>query len=201
MTYAVAPRRRRLLGWACAAIAAGSLAAGLGASLSACASQTFPFIPDHYTFSREQVQTAVARKFPYRHTVSQLFEVALTNPLVGFEPGADRVTVHVDAHVESPFLQQPVDGAFLLTSHLEYDAPSHSVVLRSPTVERVEVDGQARAYRQQIEAAGALAAARWLDGYPIYTFKPEQLQFAGVNFEPGTITILTNGIRVQIVEK
>ena len=197
MTYAVAPRRRRLLGWACAAIAAASV----GVSLCACASQTFPFIPDHYTFSREQVQAAVGRKFPYRHTVSQLFEVALTNPVVGFEPGADRVTVHVDAHVESPFLQEPVDGAFLLSSQLQYDEPSRSVVLRSPSVERVEVNGQARAYRQQIEAAGALAASQWLDGYPIYTFKPEQLQFAGVNFEPGTITILTNGIRVQIVEK
>ena len=201
MTYAVAPRRRRLLGWACAAIAAAGVVASVGVSLSACASQTFPFIPDHYTFSREQVQAAVGRKFPYRHTVSQLFEVALTNPVVGFEPGADRVTVHVDAHVESPFLQEPVDGAFLLTSQLQYDESSRSVVLRSPSVERVEVNGQARAYRQQIEAAGAIAAAQWLDGYPIYTFKPEQLQFAGVNFEPGTITILTNGIRVQIVEK
>jgi hypothetical protein len=197
MTHAVAPRRRTLLGLACAALASASL----GLSLSACASTTFPFIPDHYTFSREQVQTAVARKFPYRRTVSQLFDVALTNPVVGFEPNANRVTVHVDAHIESPFLQQPVNGAFLLTSQLAYDAPSHAVVLRSPSVERVEVDGEARAYRQQIEAAGALAAAQWLDGYPIYTFKPEQLQFAGVNFEPGTITILTNGIRVQIVEK
>jgi hypothetical protein len=185
------------LGLACAALAG----ACLSLSLAACASTTFPFIPDHYTFSREQVQAAVARKFPYRRTVSQIADVALTNPVVGFEPGANRVTVHVDAHVESPFLQQPVDGGFLLTSQLAYDAPSHAVVLRSPSVERVEVGGEAHAYQQQIEAAGALAAAQWLDGYPLYTFKPEQLQFAGVNFEPGTITILTNGIRVQIVEK
>ncbi len=197
MTYAVALCRRRWLGLACAAIAG----ACLSWSLSACASTTFPFIPDQYTFSREQVQAAVARKFPYRHTVSQLFEVALTNPVVGFDPGANRVTVHVDAHIESPFLQQPVDGAFVLTSQLQYDAPSHAIVLRSPSLDHVDVSGQARAYQQQIEAAGALAAAQWLDGYPIYTFKPEQLQFAGANFEPGTITILTNGIRVQIVEK
>lgn len=197
MAYAVAPRRRRLLGLACAALASASL----GFALSACASTTFPFIPDHYTFSREQVQAAVARKFPYRRTVSQLFDVALTNPVVGFDPGANRVTVHVDAHVASPFLQQPVDGGFMLTSQLQYDAPSHAIVLRSPSVNHVEVGGDARDYRQQIEAAGALAAAQWLDGYPIYTFKPEQLHFAGVNFEPGTITILTNGIRVQIVEK
>ncbi|HEX7683505.1 MAG TPA: DUF1439 domain-containing protein [Trinickia sp.] len=197
MVRVAAPRRRTLLGLACAAVAAASL----GVSLAAGATPTFPFIPDHYTFSRDQVQTAVARKFPYRRTVSQLFNVALTNPVVGFEPDANRVTVHVDAHVESPFLQQPVDGAFLLTSQLQYDETNRAVVLRSPSVERVEVGGEAQAYRQQIEAAGALAAAQWLDGYPIYTFKPDQLQFAGVNFEPGTITILTNGIRVQIVEK
>jgi len=127
-----------LLGLACAALASASL----GVSLAACASQTFPFIPDHYTFSREQVQTAVGRKFPYRRTVSQLFEVALTNPVVGFAPDRNRVTVHVDAHVESPFLQQPVDGAFLLSSRLEYDDASHAVVLRSPNVERVEVSGE-----------------------------------------------------------
>lgn len=197
MTDRVAPRRRKWLGWLCATLASASL----GVSLAACASQTFPFIPDHYTFSRDQVQTAVARKFPYHRTVSQLFDVALTNPVVGFEPDANRVTVHVDAHVQSPFLQQPVDGAFLLSSRLEYDEASHAVVLRSPSVEHVEVNGEARAYRQQIEAAGAMAAAQWLDGYPLYTFKPEQLQFAGVDFQPGTITILTNGIRVQIVEK
>jgi hypothetical protein len=197
MTDAVAPHRRKLLGWACTVLAAASL----GVSLAACASPTFPFIPDHYTFSRDQVQTAVARKFPYRRTVSQLFDVALTNPVVGFDPGANRVTVHVDARVESPFLQQPVDGAFMLSSQLQYDDATHSVVLRSPTVQDVELTGQARAYRQQIGAAGAAAAAQWLDGYPIYTFKPDQLQFAGASFEPGTITILTNGIRVQIVEK
>ena len=197
MTHSVAPRRRKLLGAIYIALAGASL----GLSLGACASSTFPFIPDHYTFSRAQVQTAVARKFPFHRTVSQLFDVALTNPVVGFEPDTNRVTVHVDAHVESPFLQQPVDGGFLLTSRLEYDAPSHAVVLRAPSVERVDADGQARAYQQQIQAAGAVAAAQLLDGYPIYTFKPEQLQFAGVNFEPGTITILTNGIRVQIVEK
>jgi Protein of unknown function (DUF1439) len=197
MTHAAVPQRRRIL----RTMLGIGIGAGLIAPFSACASRTFPFIPDHYTFSRRQVQDALARKFPYRHTVSQVFEIALTDPVVGFEPEANRVTVRLDAHVASPFLQQPVDGAFTVSSRLEYDEARRAVVLRSPSVENVDVQGEARAYRQQIEAAGALAAAQWLDGYPIYTFKPEELQFAGVNYEPGTITILTNGIRVQIVEK
>jgi hypothetical protein len=197
MTFAAAPHRRRFL----QTMLTMGLAAGVAAPLAACASGTFPFIPNHYTFSQRQVQDVIERRFPYQHKVSQLFDVALTDPVVGFEPGANRVTVRLDAHVASPFLQQPVDGVFTLSSRLEYDVARHAVVLRSPSVDSVDVQGDARAYRQQLEAVGALVASQWLDGYPVYTFKPEQLQFSGVNYEPGTITILTNGIRVQIVEK
>ncbi|CAN7253909.1 DUF1439 domain-containing protein [Trinickia sp. LjRoot230] len=197
MTHAARASRRRFL----TTILTLSAAASFAVPIAACATRTFPFIPDHYTFSQRQVQQAVARKFPYRRTVSQFFDVALTDPAVGFAPDANRVTVKLDAHVSSPFLQQPVDGVFTLSSRLEYDGAQRAIVLRSPNVESVDVQGEVRAYQQQIEAAGALAAAQWLDGYPIYTFKPEELQFAGATFEPGTITILTNGIRVQIVEK
>jgi hypothetical protein len=186
--------RRAFLLSACAA-------AGAAMSLGACASGTFPFIPDHYTFSQQQVQDAVLRKFPYHRSVQQLFEVALTNPVVTLLPDRNRVAVHVDAHLESPLMQQPVNGAFTLSSELAYDATSRSVVLRSPSVDSVDMAGNAAAYGQQVNAVAAMAAAQLLTNYPVYTFKPDQLQFAGVNYEPGTITILTNGIRVQIVEK
>jgi hypothetical protein len=194
MIHAAAPHRRRFLLAACAA-------ASLAVSLGACATATFPFIPDHYTFSQQQVQDAVQRKFPFQRTVAQVFDVTLSNPVVGLLPDANRVSVRLDAHFASPFLRQPVDGTFTLSSQLAYDSASRSVVLRSPTVDRVDMTGEARAYTQQIDAAAAVLATQLLADYPIYTFKPEQLQFAGVRYEPGTITILTNGIRVQIVEK
>ncbi|AJZ60444.1 hypothetical protein OI25_2304 [Paraburkholderia fungorum] len=197
MTQPAAPTRRRFL----LAALTGCSALGITVSLAACATPIFPFIPSHYTFSQQQVQDAVERKFPYQRTVSQVFEVALTNPVVGFLPDANRVSVKLDARLVSPFMQQPVDGVFTLSSELAYDAASKSVVLKSPNVDNVSVSGQAQAYTQQINAAAAVLATQLLTNYPIYTFKPEQLQFAGVNYEPGTITILTNGIRVQIVEK
>jgi hypothetical protein len=191
-----APRatRRAFLLSACAA-------AGVAMSLGACASGIFPFIPDHYTFSQQQVQDAVQRKFPYHRSVQQLFEVSLTNPVVTLLPDRNRVAVRVDARLESPLMQEPVSGGFMLSSELAYDAPSRSVILKSPSVDRVDMAGNAAAYAQQVSAVAALAATQLLANYPVYTFKPDQLQFAGVNYEPGTITILTNGIRVQIVEK
>ncbi|WP_341314528.1 DUF1439 domain-containing protein [Paraburkholderia sp. IMGN_8] len=197
MTRPAAPTRRRFL----LAALTSCTAFGITVSLTACAASIFPFIPSHYTFSQQQVQDAVQRKFPYQRTVSQVFEVALTNPVVGLLPDANRVSVKLDARLASPFMPQPVDGVFTLSSELAYDSASKSVVLKSPNVDNVSVSGQAQAYTQQINAAAALLATQLLTNYPIYTFKPEQLQFAGVNYEPGTITILTNGIRVQIVEK
>jgi hypothetical protein len=194
MTQPAAPARRRFL---FASVAAGTAAL----SLSACAASIFPFIPDHYTFSQQQVQEAVQRKFPYQRTVSQVFDVALSNPVVGLLPDTNRVSVRLDARFVSPFLARPVDGVFTLSSQLEYDAASRSVVLRSPSVDNVSVSGDAQAYAQQISAAAGLLATQLLANYPVYTFKPEQLQFAGVSYEPGTITVLTNGIRVQIVER
>jgi hypothetical protein len=194
MTQPVAPTRRRFL-------LAAAAAAAITMSLTACATSTFPFIPSHYTFSQQQVQEAVQRKFPYQRTIQQVFDVALTNPVVGFLPDSNRVSVQLNARLASPFLRQPVDGVFTLSSELAYDEASKSVVLKSPNVDSVNVSGDAQAYTQQINAAAAVLATQLLTNYPIYTFKPEQLQFAGVNYEPGTITILTNGIRVQIVEK
>jgi hypothetical protein len=191
MTQPVAPTRRRFL-------LVASAAAAITLSLAACAASTFPFIPSHYTFSQQQVQEAVQRKFPYQRTISQVFNVELTNPVIGFLPDSNRVSVKLDAHLASPFLRQPVDGVFTLSSELAYDEASKSVVLKSPNVDSVNVSGDAQAYTQQINAAAAVLATQLLTNYP---FKPEQLQFAGVNYEPGTITILTNGIRVQIVEK
>ncbi|NML29342.1 DUF1439 domain-containing protein [Paraburkholderia antibiotica] len=197
MTRPAAPDRRRFL----RAALTGCSALGITVSLAACASPTFPFIPSHYTFSQQQVQEAVQRKFPYQRTVSQVFDVALSNPVVGMLPDANRVSVKLDARFASPFLQQPVAGVFTLSSELAYDPASHSVILKSPSVDNVSVDGQAQAYKQQINAAAGLLATQLLTNYPIYTFKPEQMQFAGAHYEPGTITVLTNGIRVEIVEK
>ncbi|WP_250499184.1 MULTISPECIES: DUF1439 domain-containing protein [unclassified Caballeronia] len=195
MPRPVAPLRRRLLLGALAAWPALALVS------TAHAASIFPFIPDHYTFSQKQVQEAVARKFPLERTARQIFDVVLSNPVVGMAADRNRVTVRVDARLSTPFMPNPVNGAFTLSTQLAYDAPSRSVVLVSPTVDDSQLTGDAAQYNQQIAAAGALLAAQLLDRYPIYTFKPEELQFAGVSYEPGTITVLTNGIRVQIVEK
>ena len=200
----LAGRRRVLATLSGLAGLAGLAAFGAVPLMTACAanaSPMFPFIPDHYTFSRDQVYRAVVRKFPYHRTLAQVFDLALTNPVVGFEPDVNRVAISADVALTSPFLNQPVHGTLTLNSQLAYDAPSLSVQLKQPQVERSEFGASAEQYKQQIDAALQVAAQQLLDNYPIYTFKPDQLTFAGAKFEPGDITVLKDGIKIAIVQR
>lgn len=186
-------RRRLILQWGVATALAGVL------PLGACA--TFPFLPDHYTFSIAEMQSAVARKFPYRRRISQIIDLRLDDPVVGTRPDANRVSIGAHAHIESPFLAAPADGRFALTSALAYDRERLAVVLRSPAIDSLDFPDLSGPYRSEIRGALELAVSQLLEGFAIYTFKPDQLSFAGVHYEPGDINVMAKGVRVQIVER
>lgn len=178
------------------------LAAMAGVTLftTGCAS-ALSLAPDHVTFSRGEVQGAVARKFPYSKQVGQLANAVFSNPLVGLLPAENRVSVQVDAHLGSALLQEPVDGTFTLSAQLVYDPARNAIVLRSPAVDSVNFTGSAQMFAQQFGGAAGMLVADLLNNYPVYTFKPGQLDFAGMHFAPGTITVQDDGIRVQIVQR
>ena len=142
------------------------------------------------------------RKFPLQRTVSQIFDVVLSNPVVGLLPDRNRVSVRLDARLSTPVHAESgqrrvhaVEPACLRRRR------AIQSILMSPNVDDSSGHGRRRAVQPANQRGRRALATQLLDRYPIYTFKPEQLQFAGVNYEPGTITILTNGIRVQILEK
>lgn len=175
----------------------GALASML--ELGACA--TFPFIPTHYTFSTAQLQAALERKFPYRRNISRIVDLQLDSPVVGTRSDVNRLSVGAHAHIESPFLQAPADGRFVLTSALAYDRDRHAIVLRQPAVDSIDFPDISGPYQGEIKSALELAVGQLLDGLAIYTFKPDQLSFGGVHYEPGDIKVLPNGVWVQIVER
>lgn len=115
------------------------------------------------------------------------------------DPQRNRVSVQFDATVDNRlFFNQPLKGRFALDSGLRYDQPTRSLVLQDPQVQQFDVAGLPGQFSRQLNALGAILAEQLLQGYPLYTFKPEQLRLAGTEVEPGTITVLPNGINVKI---
>jgi hypothetical protein len=150
-----------------------------------------------YTFSRGQMQEALARKFPFQRRFLGFFDVTLTNPQITLDPAHNRIAIQTDAQVESGLFRQPLTGPLAVSSGLHYDAPTRSIRLDQPSVDRFDLQNVPGGLGPQISAIGSLVAGQLLNDYAVYTFKPEQLQVAGMAVEPGTITVLPEGVHVQ----
>lgn len=155
-----------------------------------------------YTMTRKDIESAVDKRFPTTLNYGQLLSVELTHPQIGFNPQANRINTQVDAQVQNVLLQgQPLKGVLAISSALKYDPVRRAVLLDNPSVERVDVNGMPPAYGQQLTAIGGNVAQQVLNQYPIYTFKPEQLKYGGRDVEPGAITVLPDGIKVEVKTK
>ncbi|WP_150614181.1 DUF1439 domain-containing protein [Pandoraea terrigena] len=155
-----------------------------------------------YTMTRQDIEAALGKRFPTTLNYGQLLSVELTHPKIGFNPQANRVMTQVDAQLQNVLLQgQPLSGVLSLSSALKYDPVKRAVLLDNPSVEHVEVNGMPPAYGQQLTAIGGSLAQQVLNQYPIYTFKPEQLRYGGRDVEPGAITVLPDGIKVEVKTK
>ncbi len=174
---------------------------GLISTLTLGACQVFPFIPNHYTFTRAEAQAALDRKFPFHKRYGQLVAIDLSHPVLMLHPESNSVSIAVNAEFDSPLLDQPVTGSFALNSQLEYDAGRHAVVLQQPTLEHLDLTQVPGVDPRQLNAIASAAATELLAHEPVYVFKPEQLTFGGVHYRPGEIRVEPNGIRVQIVEQ
>ncbi|WP_343549255.1 DUF1439 domain-containing protein [Ralstonia sp.] len=186
-----AARSNRIRWWAGAA----AVAVAIAVTLVAC--MPTGWTGDGYTFSRSQMQDALARKFPFQRRFLGFFDVTLSNPQVSLDPARNRIAIQADAVVQSGLFRQPLTGPLAVSSGLHYDAPTHSIRLDQPTVDRFDLQNVLGGIGPQISSIGSLIAGQLLNDYAVYTFKPEQLKVAGIAVEPGTITVLPEGVHVQ----
>lgn len=186
-----AVRSNRVRWWSGAA----AVAVAIVVTLVAC--MPTGWTGDGYTFSRGQMQDALARKFPFQRRFLGFFDVTLSNPQVSLDPARNRIAIQADAVVESGLFRQPLTGPLAVSSGLHYDPPTHSIRLNQPSVDRFDLQSVPGGIGPQISSIGSLIAGQLLNDYAVYTFKPEQLKVAGIAVEPGTITVLPEGVHVQ----
>lgn len=186
-----AVRSNRVRWWSGAA----AVAVAIVVTLVAC--MPTGWTGDGYTFSRGQMQDALAHKFPFQRRFLGFFDVTLSNPQVSLDPARNRIAIQADAVVESGLFRQPLTGPLAVSSGLHYDPPTHSIRLNQPSVDRFDLQNVPGGIGPQISSIGSLIAGQLLNDYAVYTFKPDQLKVAGIAVEPGTITVLPEGVHVQ----
>jgi len=178
--------RRRLL---------TTLAAVSGAILlSSCASMLGPREVD---LPLSKLQASLDRRFPMDNRLLELFDVRLSRPQLAVHAG-DRLSLTVDASVAQSFLRHPLAGSLAFSGRLYIDQARSGVYMAEPRIERFEINGlDASVQRQLARAANGVMDKVVLD-IPVYTFRSEDLRYAGVQYVPTRIVTTANGLRVSL---
>jgi len=190
MVHRQFPRRLFLL-------RAAATALPLGLPLAARAG--FNFFLSEYTASREELQAEISRRFPLTQRYAEIFSVTLSDPVLGLDAGVNRAAITARVNIASPLMQpSSVNGLASISSALRYDVAALALRLQDPKAERLQLDGVVGRDAERLQRIGGAVAQELLQGYPLRTFKPEELKFGRKVYEIGNITVGQDEIKVEL---
>jgi hypothetical protein len=146
-----------------------------------------------------KLQAGVERRFPVSNRALELFDIQLSRPQLTLLAGTDRVALNLDAYVAPPFIKQSWSGSMALSGRLQVDAARGAVFLTDPHVDRFIIDGVDAERQRQFGKVANVLMSKVISDVPVYSFRLEDLRYAGVQFVPTRITT-TPGALVVTVE-
>jgi len=183
---------RRQFGGAALALAVTVAGSGL---LASCASVIGP---RRIELSQSRLQAGLERRFPLKNRMLELFDVQLTRPRLAILPETDRVGLTLDVAVAPPFLRQSWNGTLALSGHLVLDNVRNAVVLSATHVDRFDVEGMDSHRVRDLGRAADVLVNQLLRDMPVYSFRPEDLRYAGVQFVPTRLETAPGALFVTV---
>lgn len=175
------------------------LLTALGAALPLRAWAGFDFWTSEYTASRSELQAMIARQFPRSQRFAEIISLTLSDPQLALDAAANRAAVTARVSIVGPLLPGGrVDGVVALSSALRYDAAARALRLDRPQAERLELEGIGAGDAARLQQIGGRIAQELLQGQVLRTFTAEELSFGPKTYEIGDITVLSDGIKVQL---
>jgi Protein of unknown function (DUF1439) len=150
---------------------------------------------NEFTATRDELQAELARRFPIARRYGDLASVTLHDPQLALDGSANRATLASRLVVVSPLLRpSSMGGQVTVSSGLRWDAAGLAVRLQDPRAEQLRIDGVTGNDAQNLKRISAAVVQEALQGYPLWTFRPEELRF-GLKVQG--ITIGVDQIKVQ----
>jgi hypothetical protein len=179
---------RRRFGLTVAAVAAGAM-------LASCASLSGP---RRIELSQAKLQAGLERRFPLHNRLLELFDVNLSGPQVAVLPDSNRVALTMDMSVSPPFLRQSWSGTMTLSGHLYIDAARSGVFLADAHVDRFDIQGMDGARARDLGRAADVLMNQLVRDVAIYSFRAEDLRYAGTQFVPTRLDTVPGALVVTV---
>lgn len=160
------------------------LALAAGGLLASCASLVGP---RRIELSQARLQAGLERRFPLHNRALQLLDVQLTGPQLAILPENDRVALSLAVSVAPPFLHQSWHGSMALSGRLVLDATRNAVFLTDTHLDSFDVEGIDADRVRDLGHAADLLVNQLVRDVAVYSFHPEDLRYAGIQFMPTSL--------------
>ena len=162
--------------------------------------QDTPPLPRHKV-SAAQLYEALSTRFPIRRGVANLLELVVRAPGLLLLPTRNKLGASLELEASGPALQKALAGELDLVFALRYEAADQTLRALDPEVLDLRVP---EASADALQALRALLPrlTRDLGEVVLHRFTPRELALPEtMGFEPGTVTVLEDGLEVGFVPK
>ncbi|MGZ3240757.1 MAG: DUF1439 domain-containing protein [Burkholderiaceae bacterium] len=154
--------------------------------------------PHEVALPLTRLQQNLDGRFPLNHRILDVLDIQLSQPQLAILPDSGRVSLTMATVLSSPLMKQSRSGNLAFSGNLFLDTVRNAVFIRNPRIDRFVIDGIDEARQQQLAMAASIVMDQIMKNMPLYSFHPEDLHYAGVQFMPTKIITTPNGLTVTL---
>jgi hypothetical protein len=158
--------------------------------------------PPSYQVSLEQMQQALAQRFPRRYPLAGLLDLDVQAPRLRLLPEQNRLATEMMVQAAGPALRRSYSGTFDLDFALRYEASDRSIRAHQLHVNSLRFADLPPRPAELLNAYGPALAEQTLQDVVLHTLRPQDLALADVmGLQPGPITVTAQGLTIGFIAK
>ncbi|WP_341923231.1 DUF1439 domain-containing protein [Polaromonas sp. YR568] len=155
-----------------------------------------------YKVTLEQLQQAVAQRFPRRYEMGSLLNLNVQAPRVRLLPELNRLGTEMAVDAAGPALARTSTGTFDVDFALRYEASDQTLRAHQIRLNALRLDDMAPGPAALLQAYAPTLASQALKEVVLHKLKPQDLMLTdGLGLEPGSITVTAKGLTIALVPK
>lgn len=179
-----------------------ALVTGLALSGTACSALPGGRGQPSYKVSIEQLQQAVARRFPLRYPVAGLVELNVQAPRLRLLPEVNRLGTDMMVEAAGPALRRSYTGALDIDFALRYEASDQTVRAYQLRINSLRFSGLPQGASEILNAYAPALAEQSLREVVLHQLRPQDLSLADtMGLQPDSITVTSQGLVIGFVAK
>ena len=156
----------------------------------------------HHKIPASQLLEALSARFPLRFAVPGVVDLVVGDPALLLLATRTKLGSALQLEARGPALRDQVKAEVDVLFGLRYEPGDRTVRTQDPEVQRLRVPGLAPETADTIEQMTRALLARMRGDVVLHRFTERELALPDtMGFEPGTLTVLDDGVDIEFVPK